>query len=86
MIRRFRSRGIPVIVGARNFPTPLRIAPKNTIAAKRSPQSKAASQRSLSNHYHFIAKSPQEGKGSLAKWIGALHRKTAIHLNVFDDY
>ncbi len=41
MIRRFCSRGIPVIVGARNFPTPLRIAPKNTKAAKRSPQSKA---------------------------------------------
>jgi 16S rRNA (guanine1207-N2)-methyltransferase len=41
MIRRFRSRWIPVIVGARNFPIPLRISPKNTKAAKRSPQSKA---------------------------------------------
>jgi len=39
----------------------------------------------LSNHYHFIAKSPLEGKGSLAKWIGALHRKTAIHLNGLDE-
>ena len=41
MIRRFCLRGILVIVGARNFPTPLRIAHKNTKAAKRSPQSKA---------------------------------------------
>ena len=41
MIRRFCSRGIPMIVGARNFPTSPCIAPKNTKAAKRSPQSKA---------------------------------------------
>ena len=39
----------------------------------------------LSNHYHFIAKSPQEGKVSFAKWIGSLHRKTAIHLNGLDE-
>lgn len=38
----------------------------------------------LSNHYHFVAKSPPSGKGSLPKWISELHRKTAIHLNGLD--
>jgi putative transposase len=38
----------------------------------------------LSNHYHFIAKSPDEGKQSLRPLITALHRRTAIYLNEID--
>ena len=39
----------------------------------------------LNNHYHFIAASPAEGKQSLGKWLGQLHRKSATWLNQLDS-
>lgn len=39
----------------------------------------------LSNHYHFVALSPAEGKQSLATWLADLHRDTAVFLNALDD-
>ena len=38
----------------------------------------------LSNHYHFVAISPENSQ-SLRKFITALHRITAIELNKMDD-
>jgi putative transposase len=39
----------------------------------------------LSNHYHFIARTPDEGKESLAVFIAELHRDSATFLNEIDD-
>ncbi len=38
----------------------------------------------LSNHYHFVARSPDEGKESLAVFLTELHRDTATFLNRID--
>jgi len=39
----------------------------------------------FSNHYHFIASSPEDGAGNLGKWIASLHRKSATLANRLDD-
>ena len=38
----------------------------------------------LSNHYHFIAKSPAEGKANLPTFLAQLHRESATFLNQLD--
>jgi putative transposase len=38
----------------------------------------------LSNHYHFVAVSPEEGAGSLSRFISHLHTDTARFLNELD--
>jgi putative transposase len=38
----------------------------------------------LSNHYHFVAMSPAEGKESLPLFLADLHRQTATYLNNLD--
>jgi len=38
----------------------------------------------LSNHYHFIAQSPQDSGVSLKPWLSAFHRATATILNRLD--
>jgi len=38
----------------------------------------------LSNHYHFVAHTPDDGKQSLSTWLGDLHRDTAVFLNQLD--
>jgi putative transposase len=35
----------------------------------------------FSNHYHFIAHSPEDGAGSLSEVLGELHSRTATWLN-----
>lgn len=40
----------------------------------------------FSNHYHFVAQSPQdeEGAGSLSRMLGHLHQETALWINRLD--
>lgn len=38
----------------------------------------------LSNHYHFVAASPDESAGSLGSLIGEVHRKSASMVNELD--
>ncbi len=38
----------------------------------------------LNNHYHFVARSPDEAKLSLKTWLGDLHRETATWVNELD--
>jgi putative transposase len=38
----------------------------------------------LSNHYHFVAKSPQNA-ANLSEWIGKLHQLTAAKINQLDN-
>jgi putative transposase len=39
----------------------------------------------FSNHYHFVAHSPEEGASSLPKMLGKLHGKTSRWLNHLDQ-
>jgi putative transposase len=35
----------------------------------------------FSNHYHFLAKSPEDGSESLRTWLKEFHRRSAIRVN-----
>jgi len=39
----------------------------------------------FSNHYHFIASSPEDGAENLGKWIAQFHRQSAILVNDLDS-
>ena len=39
----------------------------------------------FSNHYHFVAHSPESGAKSLPKMLGKLHGKTAVWVNKLDQ-
>ena len=38
----------------------------------------------FSNHYHWVATTPDDGAGNLGKWIAQLHRESAFKVNQLD--
>ncbi|MCP5537645.1 MAG: transposase [Akkermansiaceae bacterium] len=57
----------------------------NLIALAKQHQWQMQAWAVFSNHYHFIASSPEDGAQNLGRWLGALHRRSATMVNKLDE-